>query len=119
NVWVDTRNAAKDIYTAAGGAVPIIEITGISGGFGVTATIANSGEADAENVEWSITIESSLMILGGETTGTIGTLAAGTDTSVSTGFILGFGPADIRVSAGGASKSASATVLGPLVIGLE
>jgi len=116
-VWVDTRNGAKDIYTAAGGAVPIIEITGISGGFGVTATIANSGEADAEGVEATMTIDASLMILGGETTQTFD-IPAGESVSFSPGLILGFGPADIKVSAGGASKSASGTVLGPLVIGL-
>ncbi len=116
-VWVDTRNGAKDIYTAAGGAVPIIEVKSISGGLGVSAVVANSGEADASGVECTITIDASLMILGGETTTTID-VAAGSEQTISSGFILGFGPADITVNAGGATKSASGTVLGPLVIGL-
>jgi hypothetical protein len=116
-VWVDTRNGAKDIYTAAGGAVPIIEVKSISGGLGVSAVIGNSGEADAEDVVCTITIDAPLMILGGETTDTIN-VAAGTEQTISTGFILGIGPAEITVNAGGVIKTASGTVLGPLVIGM-
>jgi len=116
-VWVDTRNGAKDIYSAGGADVPIIEVKSIGGGLGVSAVIGNSGTADAEDLEVTITIDASLMLLGGETTSTV-TVAAGTEQTVSTGFILGFGPADITVDAGGVTQSASGTVLGPLVIGL-
>jgi hypothetical protein len=116
-VWVDTRDGQKDIYVAGGASAPIIEIAGISGGFGVTATIANSGTADATGVEVTITIDASLMILGGEAGDTID-IPAGTEQSVSSGLILGFGPADITVNAGGVTETVSGTVLGPLVIGL-
>jgi len=116
-VWTDTRNGAKDIYTSGAAAVAILEVESITGGFGVTSVIKNTGTADAEGIEATITIDASLMILGGETTTTIDVDAGGTAT-ISSGFVLGLGPADITVTAGGASGSASGTVLGPFVIGL-
>jgi hypothetical protein len=116
-VWTDTRNGAKDIYTSGAAAVAILEVESITGGFGITSVIKNTGSADAEGVEATITIDASLMILGGETTTTIDVPAGGT-AEISSGFILGLGPGDITVTAGGASSSASGTVLGPFVIGL-
>jgi hypothetical protein len=116
-VWVDDRDGQKDIYASGGASAPIIEVAEITGGLGVSAVIANSGTADAEDLEVTITIDASIMILGGETTATID-VEQGTTESVSTGFILGFGPADITVDAGGVTRTASGTVLGPLVIGL-
>ena len=89
----------------------------IAGGFGVSAVIDNTGSADATDVECTITIDAALMILGGETTTTIN-VAAGAEETISSGFILGLGAAEITVTAGGASKTASGTVLGPFVIGM-
>jgi hypothetical protein len=116
-VWTDTRNGAKDIYTSGAAAVAILEVESITGGFGVTSVIKNTGTADAEGIEATIAIDASLMIIGGETTTTIDVAAGGT-AEISSGFVLGLGPADITVTAGGASGSASGTVLGPFVIGL-
>jgi hypothetical protein len=116
-VWVDNRNGAKDIYAAKAGKSAIIEISGITGGFGVGATIANTGDADATGVDVSITIDASIMIIGGEVTDTLD-ITAGSSESISSGFILGFGPADITIEAGGVVETASGTVLGPFVIGL-
>jgi hypothetical protein len=117
-VWVDTRNGAKDIYTAAGGgSAPIIEVDSIAGGFGVSAVVKNSGTGDAEGVECTITVEASLIILGGETATTVD-IPAGEQVSIKSGLILGFGPATITVDAGGVVKTATGTVLGPFVIGL-
>jgi hypothetical protein len=115
-VWVDDRDGQKDIYTAAGGAaVPLISVKSIGKGFGVSAVIENTGTADAIDVEGAITIDASLMILGGNTPFTID-VAAGGETSVSTGFILGLGPATITVTAGDASLQETGTVLGPFVL---
>jgi len=110
-VWTDTRNGAKDIYTSgATVSLPILGVKSISKGMGVTAVIENTGAADGEDIAWSISIDAPLMILGGETSGSID-VPAGGEVSISSGFVLGFGPAAITVSAGDASGSESGTVL--------
>jgi hypothetical protein len=109
--WTDSRNGAKDIYSSGGAtALPEIGIKSISKGMGVSAVIENTGEADAEEVAWSIVIDAPLMILGGEATGTID-VPIGGEVSIKSGFVLGFGPAAITVTAGDASGSDSGTVL--------
>jgi hypothetical protein len=98
-VWTDTRNGAKDIYTSGAVDLPILGVKSISKGMGVSAVIDNTGSADATDVTWSITIDAPLMILGGETTGTID-VPAGGEVTIKSGFVLGFGPAAITVTAG-------------------
>jgi hypothetical protein len=115
-VWTDNRNGNKDIYTAtSGAAAPVIGIKSIGKGFGVTAVIENTGTADAVDVEGAITIDASLMILGKSTPFMIN-VAAGGEEEVSTGFILGLGPATITVTAGDASMQTTGTVIGPFVL---
>ena len=115
-VWTDTRNGNRDIYYAPLPA-PLITID-VSGGFGVKATISNTGSEAAENVDWSIDL-SGLVFLGKHAEGTIPSLAPGESTTVSPGFVLGIGPTTVTVTAGGATKTASGFVLGPLVLGLS
>ena len=57
---------------------PELEVT-VSGGFGVTASVSNVGNADATNCEVTFTFEGGLIILpsGGTSTVTIDTIAAG------------------------------------------
>ena len=116
-VWVDNRNGNNDIYYAPL-PMPVIGIPSISGGMGVKATVANTGTEDASSVDWSIQL-SGLIFVGKEATGTIDTLAAGSETTISTGLVFGIGPTTITVTAGGASKTASGFVLGPLVLGVK
>ncbi|MCK5030622.1 MAG: hypothetical protein KAR64_04085, partial [Thermoplasmatales archaeon] len=118
-VWTDIRNEDKDIYYASGTAAPEIDIGAISGGFGVSAEIENTGTADATNVQWSIDLEGGLVLVGAHADGTISTLAAGTSQTVKIGFVLGLGGVTITVAADGATKTASGTVLGPFVIGVS
>ena len=115
-VWTDTRNGNRDIYYAPLPA-PLITID-VSGGFGVKATISNTGSEAAENVDWSIDL-SGLVFLGKHAEGTIPSLAPGESTTVSPGFVLGIGPTTVTVTAGGVTKTASGFVLGPLVLGLS
>jgi len=74
-----------------------IKIVDISGGFGVTATIKNVGNTDAADVEWSITLEGGLILIGKEKTGTVD-IPAG-DEAVVKSTILGFGNTVITVTA--------------------
>jgi len=115
-VWTDTRNGNKDIYYAP---LPtaILNVESISGGFGVSASVSNTGSVAGEQVSWSIDL-SGLVFLGAETTGTIAILEPGDTDTISSGLVFGLGPSTITVTVGGASQAASGMVLGPLVLGL-
>lgn len=118
-VWTDDRNGDNEIYYNKAGEVsaPIIEIESISGGFGVTAEISNTGNADATDIEWSMNFDGGVFV-GSEKSGTISTLAAGDSITISSGFILGLGGTEITITAGSSSSSDSGTVLLFFVIGL-
>jgi hypothetical protein len=109
----DAAATASDMTTATiTAAEPIIEIGAITGGlFKVSAVIKNTGTADATDVAWSIDLNGGLILVGKATTGTIATLAAGSEVTVSSGFILGFGKTTITVTADTATKDQAATVL--------
>ena len=91
---------------------PVIEIGNITGGLlKVTAVIMNTGDVNATDVDWSITLDGGLILLGKETTETAATIPAGEEVEVTSGLILGLGATTITVSAGDASKDQAATVL--------
>lgn len=113
-IWTDDRSDNKDIYFDTLD-MPIIGIGEVSGGFGITATITNTGTADAENIEWSISL-TGLVFLGRETTGVIERLPAGSEVTIKSGLLFGIGPIDITITAGEATKKASGFLLGPLVL---
>jgi len=117
-VWADDSAGNLDIYSGDVGFPPgpIIGIGEVTGGFGVKATVTNTGSLDAENVAWSIIFDGSVFI-GSEKTGTVN-VPAGGDNTISSGFIFGVGRADITVTAGDVYTTSNGLVLGPLVIGL-
>ena len=98
--------------------VPIIAIGEITGGFGVSAVIENIGAVEAENVEWTITIDG-LVLFGKEKTGSFEKIMPGFGPVAKTGFIFGLGPVDITVTSGEAEKTTSAKLFGPFVHSLE
>jgi len=78
---------------------PFIDIKNILGGlFKVTAKIKNLGAIDATNVDWSIILSEGAWI-GGNTEGTIDSIASGEEVTVSSDFIIGFGKTVVTVSA--------------------
>ena len=68
--------------------------------FKYSGTIKNIGNNTAFNVQWKITIDGGLVILGKESSGTIPKpLLVGEETKVSSNFVLGFGKIMITVAA--------------------
>ena len=99
-------------------AAPLIEIGEITGGFGVSAVIKNIGAGEAENVEWTIQLQG-LVVLGREKTGKFDKIMPGFGPSAKTGFVLGFGPIQITVTADEAEKKVNALLIGPFVLNIE
>lgn len=107
---------AKNIYDAESAwSVPLIttifapelDIGLISGGlFKVSAIIKNMGEVDATNISWSINLDGGVWI-GGKTADSLSYLAAGSEETVSSNFIIGFGKTVVTVSASIPESSAT------------
>jgi hypothetical protein len=117
--WTDDREGFNAIFfdnAIVPPSVPLIEITSVSGGFGVKAEITNIGTAEATDVDWSITFEGGVFF--GQGSGTIASLPAGESVTVKSGLILGLGATDITVTAGTATTKASGTVLLFFVLGV-
>jgi len=117
-VWVDERGEDWDVYYDGLIDIPLpkLEIEQIAGGIGVSAVITNSGEADATDVEWSITLDGTVF-LGSETTNTIPSIAVGDSVAIKSGFPLGFGAIDITITAQCAEESSDTeTASGKLLL---
>jgi hypothetical protein len=94
---------------------PVVEIGNITGGlFKVKATIMNTGFVDADHVQWSMTLVGGAFI-GKEASGTILSIPAGEEKTVSSNLIIGLGKTVITVTASceGSSdtKDQNATIL--------
>jgi hypothetical protein len=98
---------AKDMYGVESNWSDPIEMTisapqlsiEIKGGFGITATIANLGDAPATNIAWSMSLDGGFILLGKETTGSIATLAAGDTVQIKSKLIVGIGKTTITIHA--------------------
>ena len=94
---------------------PQLEIGLISGGlFKVKTVVTNTGAIDIRDVQWNITFSNGAFI-GKETSGSLVSIAAGGERTISSDFILGFGKTVITVTAthpySSACKSQNATIL--------
>jgi hypothetical protein len=87
--WMDNRNGNSDIYYDEIGSAPIIIINEIKLGFGIKATISNTGNAPAENLPWSIKLEDGFILSGAQSGDTID-IAAGETKTINSDFIFGF-----------------------------
>jgi hypothetical protein len=80
--------------------LPALDVGLIKGGLAkVSVTIKNIGLAEADEINWKITLDGGLILLGKETTGTIQTIPAGEEEEVRSGLIFGFGQTRITVTA--------------------
>lgn len=119
-VWEDLRQDDIDIYygTASDIAAPVIEIESVSGGFGISAVVKNTGTADASDIDWGITCEGGVFV-GSEKTGTIDHLSPGQSTTIKTGFIFGIGNTAVNFKVGAISKESTGKILLCFVLGLS
>jgi PKD repeat protein len=104
--------------------LPVLEIGAITGGFGVKASVKNTGAGAATNVDWTIALDGKLVFVGKSSTGTFTTIAPAGSEAIKAGFILGFGKTNIVVSATcdegvSAEATASGLVFGPFVLGVK
>jgi hypothetical protein len=103
---------------------PVLEIGTPTGGFGVKASIKNTGEVAATNVVWEIALDGKLIFIGKSTTDAIASLAVGADEAIKSKFIFGFGKTNIVISATcdegiSAEVTKTAFVLGPFLLGVK
>jgi len=104
------------------GAPPYFEI-GLTGGFGISASVSNIGGGPATNVTANISVAYGIILLGGEKIVNIGTLAANS-TEIVKSIVIGFGSSMITISvtcdegAEGA-KTSSAFILLFFVLGVS
>ena len=102
-VWEDNRSADLDIYFAnvtADIEVPILEITSIVGGIGVTATVKNTGTGAATDVELTLTVTGGILgRINKNASATAASLAIDGELSVSSGIIFGLGAVEIVATA--------------------
>ena len=82
--------------------VPVLDIGVIQGGlFRVSVVVKNSGLAEADDVDWVISLDGGSIFLGRESSGVVGSIAAGGQEVISSSLIFGLGEVDVLVSASG------------------
>ena len=107
----DSERAVAIDYTTATitEPVPEIKITNIEGGLGVITTINNTGDVNAEEVEWKIVVTGGILGRINKTiNGTID-IKTGEFKTVQTGIFFGLGNIDIKVIAGSEEETAVGT----------
>lgn len=118
--WTDNRLSERNFgiyYDQAEFPIPIIEIESISGGFGISASITNSGTADATNIDWRITFDGGVFV-GQEKTGTIASLSPGQSVTIRSGFVFGLGGTEVTITASSATQRVSGTAFLFLILGI-
>ncbi len=114
-VWEDNRNGNIDVYYASLPA-PRLEVA-ISGGFGITVHVSNTGTMAAENVQITVEITGGLVLMGKSAETTV-TLNPGDSVDVKL-LPIGIGKITVTANAGGVTAKATGFLLGPMVLGLK
>jgi len=97
--------------------VPPVTII-IKGGFGVSATITNTGTVNLTDLDWTINLDGKLIFVGKTKSGTIDELAVGESVTIND-FVLGFGKTGIAMQVEAAEATATGTVIVFFVIGVQ
>jgi hypothetical protein len=97
--------------------VPTVTIA-IKGGFGVSATITNTGTENLTDLDWTMNLDGKLIFIGKTKSGTIDELAVGETVTINN-FVLGFGKTGIAMHVEAAEATATGTVIVFFVIGVQ
>lgn len=112
--WTDLgdytiKAKAKDIYGARSLwsdpygmhlGLPLLDVKTLEGGLLKAKTqIKNTGDAEATNINWQITLDGGLILLGQETSGTIPYIGPGEIAEIKTKLIFGLGTTQITAEA--------------------
>jgi hypothetical protein len=79
--------------------LPALNVGVIKGGLKVSVPIINTGNAEADDINWKITLDGGFILLGKETTGTVPTIPMGEEEVVRSSLIFGFGQTRVTVTA--------------------
>ncbi|UCE38681.1 MAG: hypothetical protein JSW00_05485 [Thermoplasmata archaeon] len=79
--------------------------------------VINRGVYDIEELPWEIHADG--LVLFGQSTKGYENIPAGDEVTIQTGLMLGLGPVELSIMAGGAMATAKCTLLGPFVIGVK
>lgn len=112
-VWTDNQMGNLDIYldNVGGPAQPVIEITSVTGGLGISAVIENTGAATAENVDWTLGVTGGILnLINVNKADTILTLDPGQSKTISSGLFFGLGSMQIAITAGTASENRAGSI---------
>ncbi len=92
------ETVVSDVTTATIIGVPVLEIKKVEGGLlKITANVKNAGSMEAADVQWSISLDGGVILLGKESTGQI-SIAEGVTETIESGLILGFGRTTVTVT---------------------
>lgn len=130
NDWFEIQHGGADSNWAIGAVVEgqglaTLGIINIKGPLGVKANIQNTGDADAQNVAWSMTVKGGILgLVNKSSIGSKETLIAHNTLSISVPLFIGFGKISIQISveamnAVEITETKSAFLLGPFVIGIR
>ncbi|RLF30597.1 MAG: hypothetical protein DRN07_08375, partial [Thermoplasmata archaeon] len=115
SAWTGFSGIENSRITPTNVTEPLLVIDEISGGFGLSVVIRNTGTEEAYDVKWSAEIDSDgLMLFGTHREGVISSIAAG-ESSVITCLFFGVGPAKATVTAEDFTRTALCFFLGPFV----
>ena len=91
-IWSDSFNMHIGL--------PALDIGSLKGGlFKVKSIIKNKGEAEATDIQWTITLDGGLILLGKESSGEIGYLDPGEEAEINSKIIFGLGKTVVRATA--------------------
>jgi len=97
----DSRSRWSDEYVVSMD-IPELKISKIKGGlFNIEATITNEGIAEADDINWEISLDGGIILLGRKSTGTISNISTGGEETVVSDMIFGLGQFTVKVTASG------------------
>ena len=112
-IWTDTRRGNKDLFISEVGALPILAMGDISGGFSIRTTVSNVGNIPIKDTKWSIEVQGPAFPV--KKTGVIQTLNPGDEKLVKMNFLFGLGKITITITAGDLSKTVTGFAAGSFV----